>query len=407
MRNLNFSVAMPLAASFVVTAASGVRAAPQFVPRVVATDTLSQCVAIGDMNGDGHPDLVASLIESGVRVFRSTGGVSPSFVPSTEITSERSTYLVVADIDSDGDLDIASSVYFGSSMTVWYENLGGSPLAFARHEIPFVGQSAHLAVGDLNLDGWPDIVTAASDGVQGIGVVVQISDGNSPPAFASMSFGAPTNRHCIEVADIDRDGDLDIFADNGNVGHNVEWFENRLRSGEGFVPHVIPASFPGIHSTMAADLDLDGDIDFAVGSNFTLQATSWIENVGGSPLAFVPHLVSGFDVESLWIEDVDCDGDPDIVSAESDDNTVSIYRNERATPDRFAHVSVGVENQSIFVTVGDLNHDGKMDLVTTSQLDRTIRWYEQVDCVGDVDGNGGVDFGDITGVLANFGVMCH
>jgi hypothetical protein len=131
----------------------------------------------------------------------------------------------------------------------------------------------------------------------------------------------------MDVADIDRDGDLDVLLAHGDTlddglvkpYHGIVWLENR--GAYPFTAHTL-AALAGVHPVKAVDLDGDGDLDVVAGSFFppdalgstpSLPSVAWLEQVApgrferrslelGSPL----HA-------SLDAADFDGDGDIDLV----------------------------------------------------------------------------------------------
>jgi adhesin/invasin len=124
-----------------------------------------------------------------------------------------------------------------------------------------------LAAGDLDRDGWLDLVHAR-------GAVV-FSDPNEPKLFTKLGDGslgfsggpgvAVGIGHPLEIAlaDLNRDGDLDAVVACGGIALSV-----LLGHGDGtFSPFATtPNAFLTPDSLELGDLDLDGDLDAVVGS---------------------------------------------------------------------------------------------------------------------------------------------
>ena len=76
---------------------------------------------------------------------------------------------------------------------------------------------------------------------------------------------------------------------------------------------------------------------------------------------------------------MDGDGDLDIVSASATDDTIAWYENNGAADPTFTAVDIATDaDGASSVFVGDLDRDGDLDIVSTSELDDTIAWYENV-----------------------------
>ncbi len=114
-------------------------------------------IQVGDMNGDGQPDLVASQGHHfGVLWFE-----APRWKPHyLDRTLNSPHTLVVADLDADGDLDVATCAY-ESKVLCWFENLGQAQ--FRRHDIATDQAAYDLAARDVDGDGDLDLVVAGQN----------------------------------------------------------------------------------------------------------------------------------------------------------------------------------------------------------------------------------------------------
>ena len=136
----------------------------------------------------------------------------------------------------------------------------------------------------------------------------------------------------------------------------------------------------GVNSVFAVDLDGDGDTDVlsAVSSD---NEIAWYEN-DGTPLgaAWTEHSIStsAIGAAAVFAIDVDGDGDRDVLSASQTDDTIAWYEND-GTP------AVGLWTERAISTAADgaksvfaadVDGDGDTDVLSASALDDTIAWYE-------------------------------
>ena len=219
-------------------------------------------------------------------------------------------------------------------------------------------QEAHTkAVGDLNGDGFPDLVVAGT-----VGQLYWYEDRSAGPAWTRhviVESGKGAWSTDAECGDVDGDGDEDLVISDWNLSQRVVWFEN-LGSGTSFQIHVIGG--PAAHDIEASDLDLDGDLDLATrqqsGQGNSIEL--WRNEGGSWTHLSLPLAGPG---EGLTVGDVDLDGDPDMVAGRT------WYENRGAILDADAWVPYEYAptwgNEATRVVLGDLDGNGRPDIVVT------------------------------------------
>ncbi len=194
-------------------------------------------VAIGDVNGDGYPDLVllnncanSSCNGGSVAVLLNSGPPADGTfgVASTYSLPNYAVGLGVADVNNDGALDIIA----GAETNGVYElinNNDGTGTFQTPESIGGGGQVVSLALGDVNGDGIPDIVTGlgycpSCDNGTDDGVSIALGNGDgtfqswqSYDAAGGLAFG-------VAVGDLNGDGIQDIVASNGCDSENFDPF---------------------------------------------------------------------------------------------------------------------------------------------------------------------------------------
>ena len=170
-------------------------------------------VAIGDMNADGHVDLVTnSAAGFGIFMGNGAGGFTPHPVVAFSGISDA---IVLAHLDSDGLLDAAAPM-FQSNGFAFMRSDGAGGWGGAGGSLPggattsSTGGPEGISAGDFNGDTKTDVVVAQRNGDA---VVVMTGDGNgSMIAGSPIAVGdAPAD---VQAADIDNDGDVDLATSN-------------------------------------------------------------------------------------------------------------------------------------------------------------------------------------------------
>ena len=100
--------------------------------------------------------------------------------------------------------------------------------------------------------------------------------------------------------------------------------QRRRLSSVSLTPHEITTSADSARSVFAIDVDGDGDID-VLSASFNDDTIAWYESDGASPPSWTTHTVttSANGARSVFAIDVDNDGDIDLCSASSNDDTIA------------------------------------------------------------------------------------
>jgi hypothetical protein len=231
-----------------------------------------------------------------------------------------------ADFNGDGRMDLIVGQFgYDDGETRWMENLGNGE--FRSHVLQRLSGVIHTIPSDIDRDGDADIVSLVSQEWEEVYVFENDGRGNFKSHLVWGSTNEDYGSSGIRLADLNRDGAVDILLTNGDAfdylpprprpWHSVQWLENR--GGFRFEHHTI-ARFPGASGAVAADLDGDGDLDVAAVTCYNFwergdaQSIAWFENDGKMnfterPISSTPtHLIS------LEAADMNQDGRPDLVT---------------------------------------------------------------------------------------------
>jgi len=242
--------------------------------------------------------------------------------------------IIKGDVDNDGRIDLlATSAQpadpFPDSLA-WLsppKNLRSSDPwqrhIFADRDAP--GLSHYLGFGDINGDGRPDAASGAKGGPtdkSGKGEWFSWWEAPADPKQVWKKHELPgvhpgaTNIH---PGDINGDGKVDLLASRGH-GNGVIWFES-----PDWKIHTIDAEIQEPHCLQLVDIDGDGDLDAATCA-YGSKICAWYENDGSGK--FVRHIVgTNQEAYDIRVVDLDADGDNDFLVAGRQSNNVVWYQN--------------------------------------------------------------------------------
>lgn len=355
------------------------------------------CVVAEDFNADGYKDLaVPSYSDSSVSILFNTGG--GQFAPRVVYHVGRSPRAVCAvDLDGDSDYDLAIAKGIDTA-SVLLNNGDGTfgPVTF----YPTFSLGYDIVAADF--DGDDDIDLGISNSK--ISILFNYGNGTfSPPINYDAGGNTPRG---ICAADLDNDNDIDLASANQSTSFSV-----LLNIGNGsFLPEVryyLDGNERPI-DIAAADFDFDDDLDLLVACTTDNYIELFLNNGDGTfePWEFL-IAAAGKDPTSFAIGHINDDGYPDFIHTNQHGNSVYVVFSglidgeiEFYESSGWYKYGVGVEPLSVFLA--DLDNDGDNDAITAnyehdniSVLFNLLAGGSDCDCnPGDANNDGSANVGD-------------
>jgi hypothetical protein len=339
-------------------------------------------ITVGDFNGDGILDLAAAMDSNTATVLLGNGdGTFQTPWVSYGVNASYAESLASGDFNGDGHLDLAATVggYFSpAGVTILLGQGDGGFRAAPRHYIPNAnGQSLSVAVGDLNGDGILDLVTSAGYGGSG-SLTVFLGKGDG--AFlAAQTNAAPDYPQSVVLADLNGDGKLDLIVVNSGV---ETYYPSKgslnilLGNGDGTfgaARSYDAGSYPT--SVVSRDFNGDGIPDLAVANLGTAPDYPTVVNIllgnGDGTFQAAQSYPTGsvaWLIVSVAAGDFNGDGVLDLAVASYGydgykSGAVSILLGNGDGTFQPARI-IALDGPNSIV-VGDVNGDGKADIITT------------------------------------------
>ena len=263
------------------------------------------------------------------------------------------------------------------------------------------------AISDIDGDGKPDIVVSNSSS-NTISVLRNASTAGTVSLVSKSDFATGNSPKGEAIDDLDGDGKPDVVVANWN-SNTVSVLRNTSTTGNlGFAAKVdLPTgSYPS--NVAISDVDGDGKPDIVV-SNYSSNTVSVYRNtstVGNLSFAAKVDYATGSSPEGVVLWDVDGDGKPDIIVANSGSATVSVLLNTSTVG------SISYAAKSDFATgsgpsliaVSDLDGDGKVDILVANWSGNTVSALRNTSTTGTISFATRIDYA--TGSGPNFVAVC-
>ena len=351
----------------------------------------SECVIAADMDNDGDQDVIYTS-KWDYKIFwhenlDGEGNFGPQQIIFAGAYSDSS--IRAADLDNDGDLDLCSASLYASMVKIaWFENLDGKgtfgPQNAVSTHFHFISS---IYISDMDSDGDQDILAASEsfDQIVWFENVDGVGDFGSPNVIPTTVITSDVDRpHFVHAADFDGDGDADVVSTSIN-DNKIAWYRNEDGAGNFAPEEVIFSYLPDrVQSVYSADIDSDGDVDLFSASDSDGRL-SWYENINGSgQFGAKTTIDSGLIGQiNVSISDLNGDGHLDVLSTSSFEDKLAWYRHEDGAGSFSDQQIISQTTENVTaIKSADLDQDGDMDVVVTSHTQNKLSWYENENGMG-------------------------
>lgn len=312
-------------------------------------------VGLADLDNDGHPDIAIAAPSwyggPGTRLLYNQG--NGTFEAGVRVYAADTNSLALGDLDGDGLIDII--VANSQSGNVILHNLGGR--TFVTVTLPGSSSFSTLGVqlGDVNNDGALDIVFSNNNAAN----QVLINGGSGDFHSINVLPGGTSNWPGIALGDFNTDGLLDLYIGNDQLLVNT--------GSASYISSDLPAT--GSYSLALADMNNDGALD-ATFTDYSYEAKLLVNDGSGS-FTMVSLPTSGGNARTTAMADLNGDGFKDVLVGTMGFNTILLNNGGAGTSYTSSTLPGASSTQSGIYTSGfafaDVDGDGDLDVAVANE----------------------------------------
>jgi GH25 family lysozyme M1 (1,4-beta-N-acetylmuramidase) len=359
----------------------------------------TQLIPSGDFNGDGKPDLLARRLDGTLWYYEGTGVVNASndgYLAAQKIGdgswNNFNQVLGIGDLNRDGKPDLIGVL--PDDKLLYYQGTGGGGggyylPAIAINSSGLTASDLLLAPGDMNSDGFPDLMARSLDGTLKFIAGTRTPQEGYKPALKIGNGGWNAYTAVVDTGDFNGDASADLLArradgslwyynGTGKTTGASAWYTPALKVGNGgwnaYTSIIGTRDFNGDGTNDLIAVRSDGTLWFYAGTgkpSSTSEGYKPALKIGNGGWNAYSHIIAG---------DFNGDGKPDLLATNTN-GTLWFYAGTQTSTGVNAWYTkaakVGNGGWSAYdklISTGDLNKDGKPDFLAT-RPDGTLWFY--------------------------------
>jgi FG-GAP-like repeat/IPT/TIG domain len=307
------------------------------------------------------------------------------------------TNMGATDLDGDGDLDPVVVSFFSNSIYVLKNNssIGSISLSYSpSSNFATSASPVSISFGDLDGDSKQDIIVTSY--TNGLSIFKNNSTTDSIGLLPKIDLVTGNSPFFGTIADIDNDGKPDIVCTNSG-SNSISIFRNTSTSGTiSFAPKVDFTTGNDPYGLSITDLDGDGLVEVIVANEDDFSISIFKNNSSPGNISFGGQTnISNVFPSILKTADLDGDGKPDIIATRSNSASIAVLRNTSSSGSlSFASLQLlptGFGNPT-YLNIGDIDGDGKPDIAVNHENYTTVSIIKNLSQPGTISFSSNTDF---------------
>ena len=337
------------------------------------TGSFPRVIDAGKIDNDAFKDIVIGTDLGGTIEWYKNNG-NGTFTKQALITSTLPGIegLVIADLDNDNDNDVIATSY-SAGKAVWFQNNGSGGFSSEKPIASGLTGAGTVKAGDIDGNGTVDVVVSSYSTHE---VSWFSNNGSGTFGSAQTISGIPNSGPLdFDLADYDNDGDLDVVVAYGLIDAIV-LFDNDLSqtSNPTFSSYsIVDTANYGLRDVRFGDVDNDGTLDVIKADKFL--NTAWYKKSGGG-FSKTVFTSSNSSPATVLVKDVDEDNKQDVIvgyaTAASSDKLTWF---EDSSTSGEADIDASQNDIYDFV-LSDFDNDGDLDMASVSSSENSLNWFE-------------------------------